>query len=123
MTPAAREAYSRTPCSDPLEELRFSFWQEGLLRQCSNRPARRHESYNLDEKQRGLEKVHHLEKEKSVVLILSQKFWPELVKGLLNGSYPFIACQLFYKLVQPMPLSKRLGKHPCTIDIFISPKC
>ena len=82
MTPAAREAYSRKPCSGPLEVFRFSF--------C-------------------VEKVHHLEKEKFGVLVLCQEFWPKLVKGLLYGSYVFLACQLFYKFVQPMPLLKRWG--------------
>ena len=56
------------------------------------------------------------------MLILSRKFWPKLVKGLLDGSHLFLACQLFYKLVQPMPFLKRWGKHPCSIDLFISPE-
>ena len=112
LTPAAREAYSRTPCSDPLEELRFSFWQEGLCASVPIDRARRPDSYSLDEKQRGVEKVHILEKEKFGVPILSRKFWPELVKGLLDGSCFFLACQHFYKLVQPMPFLKRWGNTP-----------
>ena len=107
LTPAAREEYSRTPFSDPLKELRFSFWQVDF---CAIGPvdrAKRPDSYSLDEKQRGVEKVHHLEKETFGVLILSRKFWPKLVKGLLDGSYLFLACQLFCKLVQPMPFLKR----------------
>ena len=93
LTPAAREAYSRAPCSDPLEELLFSFWQDGLCASVPIDRTRRPDSYSLDEKQRGVDKVHHLEKEKFGVLILSRKCWPKLVKGLLNGSYLFLACR------------------------------
>ena len=51
-------------------------------------------------------------KEKSGALILSRKFWPKFVEGLLDGSYHFVDFKLFYKLEQLMIFLKRWGNTP-----------
>ena len=46
------------------------------------------------------------------MLILSQKIWPKLVEGLLDGCHLFVDCQFFYKLEQLMVFFKNDGEIP-----------
>ena len=46
------------------------------------------------------------------MLILSRKFWPKFVEGLLDGSYHFVDFKLFYKLEQLMIFLKRWENTP-----------